>query len=577
MSSNRPLPAEPLRTLLGRRHASTSSPTRARRARGSNVIANERVGPRVSHTGSGFSWIDNSQLADGDALAAGPRRRTARASSSTSATPRTARSGRCRPLPCGRPASASPAGTASATRPSRRRSTGSRRAGRSSATTTRRSSSGRSSCTTRPGRAAAARAHRLSRVVLRRRARAAARVRPALPRDAARRRAARGLRAEPHVGRLLRAVRALEHELPVRQRVRRERGRSSGMQGDKAAFLGRFGDLARAGGARASAAWTPLFGRHEDPVAALRCAIDLPAGGSRTLGFALATAETEEAAAGLARPVPRRGGDGRVARARARGLAAAPRRRTAWRRPTPRSTRSPTTGCATRRSPRGSGARCGYYQQSGAFGFRDQLQDSQVWLTIDPERCRAPDPAPRGAPVRRRLGLPLVASADRAGPRHEDDGRPAVARVRRGELHPRDGRRLGPATTRRRSSTRRRRRPCRTTSLRAFRRVFQRTSPRGIPLIGGRRLERRPLGDGPAGEGRVVLARPVPRRAARRLDRDLEARAGARTSRPSSATGAPRSSPRSTRTAGTGSGTCAARSTTAARSGPRATAWAGSS
>ena len=32
--------------------------------------------------------------------------------------------------------------------------------------------------------------------------------------------------------------------------------------------------------------------------------------------------------------------------------------------------------------------RAGYYQQSGAFGFRDQLQDSQVWLTIDPERCR---------------------------------------------------------------------------------------------------------------------------------------------------------------------------------------------
>ncbi|MEO1716646.1 MAG: glycosyl transferase family 36 [Planctomycetota bacterium] len=32
--------------------------------------------------------------------------------------------------------------------------------------------------------------------------------------------------------------------------------------------------------------------------------------------------------------------------------------------------------------------RTGYYQQSGAFGFRDQLQDSQVWLPIDPDRCR---------------------------------------------------------------------------------------------------------------------------------------------------------------------------------------------
>ena len=32
--------------------------------------------------------------------------------------------------------------------------------------------------------------------------------------------------------------------------------------------------------------------------------------------------------------------------------------------------------------------RTGYYQQSGAFGFRDQLQDSQVWLPRDPSKTR---------------------------------------------------------------------------------------------------------------------------------------------------------------------------------------------
>ncbi len=33
-------------------------------------------------------------------------------------------------------------------------------------------------------------------------------------------------------------------------------------------------------------------------------------------------------------------------------------------------------------------ARTAYYQTGGAYGFRDQLQDSQLWLVIDPERTK---------------------------------------------------------------------------------------------------------------------------------------------------------------------------------------------
>jgi hypothetical protein len=60
----------------------------------------------------------------------------------------------------------------------------------------------------------------LSRVVLRRRAFAASRVPQALPRDALRRRAPRRDRHEPHVGSAQRPARSLEHALPLRECVR---------------------------------------------------------------------------------------------------------------------------------------------------------------------------------------------------------------------------------------------------------------------------------------------------------------------------------------------------------------------
>src|SRR5450759_522082 len=69
-------------------------------------------------------------------------------------------------------------------------------------------------------------------------------------------------------------------------------------QGDKAAFLGRYGSL-RAPAALLGKGGAPAFGRHEDPIAALEVEVVLEPGESRTIGFALATSESEEEAAAL--------------------------------------------------------------------------------------------------------------------------------------------------------------------------------------------------------------------------------------------------------------------------------------
>ena len=159
------------------------------------------------------------------------------------------------------------------------------------------------------------------------------------------------------------------------------------LTGDKRAFLGRFGAW-DAPEALARADWPPLFGRHEDPIAAIRCALALAPGESRTIGWVLAAAESEEETGRLL---------DRFRRLEAIE-ASLERARSAWRErlSTHRiETPDPAVDILVNDWIRYQAisarlwARCGYYQQSGAFGFRDQLQDSQVWLTIEPPRCRA--------------------------------------------------------------------------------------------------------------------------------------------------------------------------------------------
>jgi cellobiose phosphorylase len=160
----------------------------------------------------------------------------------------------------------------------------------------------------------------------------------------------------------------------------------SGAQGDKAAFLGRFGDLASPE-ALGQPAWTPRFGRHEDPVAALSATVEIRADAARVVGFALASSESAEGAAALLDRFARTEAiDDSLARVRAGWR----ERLSAHRLETPDPSLDVLVNDWARYQAISARlwARCGYYQQSGALGFRDQLQDAQVWLTIEPERCR---------------------------------------------------------------------------------------------------------------------------------------------------------------------------------------------
>jgi cellobiose phosphorylase len=157
-------------------------------------------------------------------------------------------------------------------------------------------------------------------------------------------------------------------------------------QGDKTAFLGRYGDL-RSPAALTTRRWESTFGRHEDPVAALRSVIELPPRGTRQLGYGLAVAETEAAVAGLL-------ADALDAGAMNKALEEV---RTTWRArlaahqvetPEPSLNYLANDWLRYQAISARLWGRCGYYQQSGAYGFRDQLQDAQVWLTIEPAHCR---------------------------------------------------------------------------------------------------------------------------------------------------------------------------------------------
>jgi cellobiose phosphorylase len=151
------------------------------------------------------------------------------------------------------------------------------------------------------------------------------------------------------------------------------------------------GFLGRAGDQRRPAAMThgcePSFGRFADPCAGMGADLDLAPGQSVTRIFVLSVAENQ---AELERTFDKFGNLAAVQKALDASTAGWERRLAPSRVETEcvdfdllNNQWLPYQAISAR-----LWARSGYYQQSGAYGFRDQLQDSQVWLLREPDRCK---------------------------------------------------------------------------------------------------------------------------------------------------------------------------------------------
>jgi N,N'-diacetylchitobiose phosphorylase len=158
--------------------------------------------------------------------------------------------------------------------------------------------------------------------------------------------------------------------------------------GDRTAFLGRTGSVADPAALHADASLDGRTGAGLDPCAAFATTITIPPGGTAEIAFLLGEAENESRARSLLRTY------GKLA-AIAESLDAV---RAFWREtlggvqietPSPALDLMVNGWLAYQNLSCRVWGRSAYYQSGGAFGFRDQLQDSAALLYLDPSLTRA--------------------------------------------------------------------------------------------------------------------------------------------------------------------------------------------
>lgn len=163
--------------------------------------------------------------------------------------------------------------------------------------------------------------------------------------------------------------------------------RPTSVEGSRGAFLGPYGDPARPAGLT-QPKLTGTLGTAQDPCMALGFRLSIPPGGEESVSAVLGAADREGLDAGA----------GGLVAALADAATAAKRTRSHWEELCSRTSVTtpepaldamvnwwlPYQAMACRLLGRSA-----YYQCGGAFGYRDQLQDSLVWLATEPGRTRS--------------------------------------------------------------------------------------------------------------------------------------------------------------------------------------------